>query len=225
MSRANWAGRRSALSQLSGALLDEAGNASRRGTLFDLAGEGGFTVALGGYLGTLERYTNPWLDGLERVLIAPRYVRFGTWVRAYTYVNRYGTVVNVDKHWRNLPNKLMEEKPVFAGIGEGSKLVRGIKIAGRAGAVLTFVTSGLEEWEADEGDSTPTRVAKTVVTAGTTTGGAIAGAEAGGEFGATIGSFVGPEGTVIGGVGGALVGGFVGSRAGHAVGHAISSIF
>ena len=214
-----------ALSQLVGALIDEAGNASRRGNLFELAGEGGFTAALGGYLGALERYTDPWIDGLEKVLIAPRYVRFGTWVRAYTYVNKYGTVVNVDRHWRNLPNKLMEEKPVFAGIGEDSKLVKGVKIAGRAGAVLTFVTSGLEEWEADQKDSTDTRVAKTVVVAGATTGGALAGAEIGAGIGASAGSVVPLVGTAAGGVVGGLVGGFAGSEGGKAVGHLITHFF
>lgn len=213
-----------ALSQISGALLDEAGGVARRRRLFEQAGEGGFSAALGGYLNAIDHATDPWLDGLERVLVAPRYVRFGTWVHAYTYVNKYGTVVNVDKHWRDLPDKLMKERPVFAGIGEDSALVKGVKIAGRAGIVLTFVSGGLGEWEEDKNLPTAERAAKSVVVGGSEAGGAWAGAWGGAEVGGTIGGFAGPEGAVVGGVVGGLVGGFAGSQLGHSLGHAISSL-
>jgi hypothetical protein len=193
--------------------------------LFEKAGEGGLAVALGGYLSAIDNVTNPWLDGFERVLVAPRYVRFGTWVRAYSYVNRYGTPVNVGKHWRDLPNKLMKERPVFAGIAEDSAIAKGVKVAGRLGIVLTFVSGGLDEWERDRNMGTTARVASAVTVGATTAGGALAGAETGAVFGATIGSFAGPEGTVVGGVVGGLVGGFAGSKLGEGIGHAITHLF
>lgn len=207
-----------ALAQIAGGLLDEAAVAGCRGQLFEAAGEGGLDVALGGALGTVEQLTNPWVDGLERVLIAPRYVRFGTWVTAYSYVNRYGTVVNVGRHWRNLPNKVMDEKPVFAGIGEDSAYVKGARIAGRASVALTFVTSGLDEWNDTSGGTTE-RLAKSGAVGTATAGGAWAGAEMGAMAGATIGSAVPLVGTAVGGVVGGLVGAFVGSEGGSIVGH------
>jgi hypothetical protein len=214
-----------ALSQLSGALMDEAGGVATRGQLFARAGEGGLAVALGGYLSAIDQVTDPWLEGLERVLMAPRYVRFGAWVRAYSYVNKYGTEVNVGKHWRDLPNKLMKERPVFAGIGEDSALMKGVKIAGRAGVVLTFVSSGLNEWEHDQNMSTTQRVASAVTVGASTAGGAVAGAEAGAFAGAAFGSAVPLVGTVAGGVAGALIGGFVGSYSGQVVGHFVVGLF
>ncbi len=214
-----------ALSQLAIALNGEGASVDSRGKMFERAGEGGLAIALGGYLTALDQVGGPLTDAFERTLMAPRYVRFGTWVRAYQYVNKYGTVVNVGKHWRNLPNKFMNEKQVFQSIGEDSKFAKAADAAGKAGIALSFAAGGFEEWEQDAGESTPRRVVNSVAVGATTAGGAWAGAESGAMIGGTIGSFVGPEGTVVGGFIGGVGGGIAGSKIGHAVGHFITHLF
>lgn len=211
-----------ALQQFGFALIEMGGSVDTRSNLFDRAGEGGLAVALGGYLGAFEQFSGPAMDAFERTITAPRYVRFGTWVRAYQYVNKYGTTVNVGKHWRDLPNKYMKERQVFSAIGEDSKLAKAVKVAGKASIALSFVAAGFEQYEEDRHASTARRVGDAVAVGGATAGGAWAGAEGGAEAGATIGSFVGPEGTVVGGVIGGVGGGIVGSKVGHAVGHFIA---
>ena len=159
------------------------------------------------YLRKADPYIGAGTDGFKRALMRPRYVRFGTWVRGYSYVNKHGTVVEVGKHWRDLPNKSMPEKPVFAGIAEDSKLVKGAEFAEGAGLALTFATSAYDEWGADRNDSTVVRATKTVTVATTTTGGALVGAEVGAEWGASAGMILGgPVGGAVGGVAGAVVG-------------------
>jgi len=210
-----------ALQQFGFALVDEGARVDTRSRLFEKAGEGGLAAALAGFLGALDRVSDPMVTAFERTLTAPRYVRFGTWVRAYQYVNKYGTTVKVGKHWRNLSNKWMQERQVFSAIGEDSKLAKAVDAAGKAGVALAFVAAGFEEYEEDRDVSEARRIADSAAVGASTAGGAWAGAEAGGELGATIGSFAGPEGTVIGGVIGGVGGGIVGSKVGHDIGHFI----
>lgn len=91
------------------------------------------------------------------------------------------------------------------------------KASGPVGNVLTVVTEGQGQWQADADDprlSTADRVGRTATRA--TLGGAVAieGAIVGGQIGAAAGSVVPVVGTAVGGVVGAAVGGFVASELG-----------
>ena len=96
------------------------------------------------------------------------------------------------------------------------------KWAGRAGGVLTAVTSGWQQWQDDSDDpslDTGERVDRAATSGATTAAGAWAGAQGGAWIGGAIGTAICPGvGTVIGGALGGLVGGVGGALAGDAVG-------
>lgn len=99
------------------------------------------------------------------------------------------------------------------------------KWAGRAGTVVTAVSAGWNQWQADADDPTMGDVeqgTRAATMGATTAAGAWAGAQGGAWAGGAIGTAICPGvGTVVGGVVGGLVGGavggFVGSEAGQAV--------
>lgn len=97
--------------------------------------------------------------------------------------------------------------------------------AGRAGTVVTAVSAGWNQWQADADDPTMGDVeqgTRAATMGATTAAGAWAGAQGGAWAGGAIGTAICPGvGTVVGGVVGGLVGGAVGGLVGSEVGQAI----
>jgi hypothetical protein len=121
-------------------------------------------------------------------------------------------------------------RPMVVGGGvaatRAAPLARGaVRAAGPAGSVLTVVTSGRDQWQADADEprySTADRVGRATVRAGLEGGAVLAGGFVGGQYGAAIGSMVLPgAGTAVGAAVGAGIGAFVASEAGRATADAV----
>lgn len=99
------------------------------------------------------------------------------------------------------------------------------KWAGRAGTVITAVSAGWNQWQADADDPSMGDVeqgTRAATMGATTAAGAWAGAQGGAWAGGAIGTAICPGvGTVVGGVIGGVVGGAIGGFAGSEVGQAI----
>ena len=99
------------------------------------------------------------------------------------------------------------------------------KWAGRAGTVVTAVSAGWNQWQADSDDPTMGDVeqgTRAATMGATTAAGAWAGAQGGAWAGGAIGTAICPGvGTVVGGVVGGIVGGAVGGFVGSEVGQAV----
>ena len=97
--------------------------------------------------------------------------------------------------------------------------------AGRAGVVVTAVSAGWNQWQADADDPSMgdvERGARATTMGATTAAGAWAGAQGGAWAGGVIGTAICPGvGTVVGGVVGGLVGGALGGFVGSEVGQAV----
>ncbi|MBL0749817.1 WXG100 family type VII secretion target [Nocardioides baculatus] len=97
--------------------------------------------------------------------------------------------------------------------------------AGRAGTVVTAVSAGWNQWQADADDPSMGDVeqgTRAATMGATTAAGAWAGAQGGAWAGGAIGTAICPGvGTVVGGVVGGIVGGAVGGFVGSEVGQAI----
>ena len=95
----------------------------------------------------------------------------------------------------------------------------------RAGTVVTAVSAGWNQWQADADDPSMGDVeqgTRAATMGATTAAGAWAGAQGGAWAGGAIGTAICPGvGTVVGGVVGGLVGGAIGGLAGSEVGEAI----
>ena len=97
--------------------------------------------------------------------------------------------------------------------------------AGRAGTVVTAVSAGWNQWQADADDPSMGDVeqgTRAATMGATTAAGAWAGAQGGAWAGGAIGTAICPGvGTVVGGVVGGVIGGAVGGFVGSEVGQAI----
>lgn len=97
--------------------------------------------------------------------------------------------------------------------------------AGRAGSVVTAVSAGWNQWQADADDPSMgdvERGTRAGTMGATTAAGAWAGAQGGAWAGGAIGTAICPGvGTVVGGVVGGIVGGAVGGFVGSEIGQAV----
>ena len=104
------------------------------------------------------------------------------------------------------------------GLGEGSRLVRGLsgasRIFGKLATPLALMGTGIHLF-----------TAKNKTKAVSEEAGSWAGALAGGKLGAMAGSFAGPVGTLVGMLGGGALGMFGGSKIGKWAGGKISKLF
>jgi hypothetical protein len=108
---------------------------------------------------------------------------------------------------------------IAAGIAGDSKLVTGLRIAGKAALPIAAGATIYGDYQAVQHGQ------ETVPQAVGHSGGTIAGMWGGAEAGAAIGTAIGPEGTVVGGLVGGLVGGVAGARGGGSVGKWIGGLF
>lgn len=123
---------------------------------------------------------------------------------------------------RGLARALASESPHVVAMGAAVAraapiATRVAKASGPVGNVLTVVTEGQAQWQADGDDprlSTADRVGRTAVCA--TLGGSVAigGAIVGGQIGGAVGSAIPVVGTAAGAVVGAAIGGFAASELG-----------
>jgi hypothetical protein len=162
---------------------------------------------------------------------AERWVRYepGYWARRPTVVRGYW---KRSPKGRRFPVKSYPRPGVWVPAQEVPDLAkrmasaRYVKLAGRAGWVLAYGTTGLDQLvrdrgrpDLDGGERAERAVAASAVVGTGSVVGAMAGAEVGYAAGAFIGTLVAPGiGTAIGAAVGGVVGGVVGSGVGQAVG-------
>jgi len=176
------------------------------------------------YLSPLERYLNPLEDAAPSMLIAlvqhPRYFRFRVPVRATSYIDRYGNLIERKAHWRKTKIRFMPKGPRPV-LRDGRAILKDARVADGALTFASFLIAADDQWhdDAGQGYSGYTKTWRAAAVGATTAAGGWAGAEGGAVVGATAGAFVGgPVGVVVGGVVGAGIGAVAGSFIGHKIG-------
>ncbi|CUR56621.1 conserved hypothetical protein [metagenome] len=139
---------------------------------------------------------------------------------------RFGSASGMNfwqRAWAATDTKNFHARPYSAAARNGWATAG--KWAGRAGTVVTAVSAGWNQWQADADDPSMGDVeqgTRAATMGATTAAGAWAGAQGGAWAGGAIGTAICPGvGTVVGGVVGGLVGGAVGGFVGSEVGQAI----